>query len=200
MAKPPRTIRERTARTPRRDNRPTYARRGREPRTLRPHGTPASYARGCRTEEGCPNHGTDLLTCVAANREYQRAYQAARKAEGVPAGKHGTAYGYQLGCKAGSDCPASPSCAEASLAAETERARAAGRAAAEPMVDAGPVREHVRELLKSMTLTDVAEAASVHRSQLGNLIYGRSGERGRSGAPMQRVTASRAERIMAVRP
>jgi hypothetical protein len=179
-----------------------YAARNRSMvRKVKPHGTPASYARGCRRDEDCPNYGTSSSTCRAAQRAYHQEWVARRRAAGIPLEKHGTPYGYQLGCRAGDPCPASPSCAEASRAVEKARDRAAGIRAAEPMTDAGPVRDHVRSLLDSgMTLERIALAASVHRSQLGNLIYGRSGARGRRGGAQLRVTVGRAERIMAVRP
>jgi hypothetical protein len=170
-------------------------------RKVQPHGTNASYARGCKSDDGCPNFGTTERTCYEAHVVYHAEYRAKRRGAPVPAEKHGAAYGYQLGCAAEATCPASPTCTEATLAAERDRRRRDGVPAREPMVDAGPVREHVRSLIASrMTLDRIAEQAGVHRSQLGNLIYGRSGERGRSGAPMQKVTASRAERIMAVQP
>lgn len=44
-----------------------------------PHGTPAGYRDGCRGNGGCPNHGTELMTCKEASTRYSRdlAYRRA---------------------------------------------------------------------------------------------------------------------------
>jgi DNA-binding NarL/FixJ family response regulator len=162
------------------------ATRRRSPEKLQPHGTNACYARGCRREE-----------CVAANREYHRQYKARRRAEPLEAVHHGTPYGYQLGCRGRSACPAEVSCTDAMLAEERRRRREAGVPAAAPRVDAAPVREHVRTLMAGgMTLDAIATASGVHRSRIGDLIYGRSGDR--KGVFADNVEASKAERLLAV--
>ncbi len=80
------------------------------PRQLQPHGTNACRARGC-----------DRPECIEAGREYHRIWMQQRRAEGIPLEHHGTAYGYQLGCKDRETCPSEISCADASLAEERRR-------------------------------------------------------------------------------
>ena len=107
---------------------------------LQPHGTNACYARGCRQPE-----------CIEAHKQYHRDYVKRRRAEGARA-HHGTAYGYQLGCHDRTRCPATPSCADASLAAEAARRRAAGIPPKE-LIDATPAQAHIRDPVSYTHLT-----------------------------------------------
>lgn len=160
----------------------------RPPRQVLGHGTNASYARGCRCD-----------ACKDAAREYHREWMANRRetTEMIAAEHHGTAYGYQLGCRSRKRCPATPSCADASLAEERRRRRAAGVPEAAPRVDAEPARAHVRALMAAgMTLEAVALHAGVPRNRLGELIYGRSDRGGEFPAQLK---AQRAEQILAVK-
>lgn len=164
----------------------------REPRTPRQvlgHGTNASYARGCRCD-----------ACKEAARAYHRDWMANRRrtTDGIPAEHHGTAYGYQLGCRSRKLCPSTPSCADASLAEERRRRREAGIPAAAARVPAEPVRVHVRALMAAgMTMDAIAAGADVHRSRIGDLIYGRS-DPGRKGELAAEIEAEKATRILAL--
>lgn len=118
--------------------------------------------------------------------------------DGIPAEHHGTAYGYQLGCRSRKLCPSTPSCADASLAEERRRRREAGIPAAAPRVPAEPVRVHVRALMAAgMTMDAIAAGADVHRSRIGDLIYGRS-DPGRKGELAAEIEAEKANRILAL--
>lgn len=144
-------------------------------------GTNASYARGCRCEE-----------CTDAHREYHREYTKRRRIEGAD-GYHGTAYGYQLGCRGGS-CPQTPSCTTAMLDADRARRRAAGIPAKE-LVDATPVRAHVMDLRAAgMTVDQVAEKASVPRATIKALLF----SRGVGRPPVETLLAERAVAVLAV--
>jgi hypothetical protein len=168
---------------------PRAPREPRAPRQVLGHGTNASYARGCRCDD-----------CRRAQREYHRAWMASRRtnAEEIPAEHHGTAYGYQLGCRSRKLCPSTPSCADASLAEERRRRREAGIPEIAPRVDAERVRMHVRALMAAgMTMDAIAAGADVHRSRIGDLIYGRS-DPGRKGELAQQIEAEKATRILAL--
>lgn len=158
----------------------------RAPEQLRPHGTHASYARGCRCDD-----------CKTANREYFREWKQKRRAHGVPAEHHGTPYGYQLGCRKRSECPADTSCTDAMLAEERRRRREAGIPEQAPRVAAEPVRAHVRALLDhGMSVHTVAHTAGVSLSGVKTLLYGRSGER--KGEYPEHIEASKAARLLAI--
>lgn len=168
---------------------PGVARTPREPRQVLGHGTNASYARGCRCDE-----------CKDAQRAYHRAWMASRReaAGAIAEEHHGTAYGYQLGCRSRKQCPGTPSCPDASLAEERRRRRQAGIPAAPPRVDAEPVRAHVRDLMADgMTLDAIAAGADVGRSHLGTLLYGRSGDR--KGEFAAQIDAEKAQRLLALK-
>lgn len=156
-------------------------------RELKPHGTNAAWTRGCRCE-----------ACVEGHLRYHRDYWRKRRAAAVPAEHHGTAYGYGLGCHVREACPASPTCADASLAEERRRRREAGIPEKVETVDAGPVREHIVSLMGSgVALLTIAERAQVSKSVLKNLMYGRSGDR--RGEKSLSLSVVNAERILAVR-
>lgn len=159
-----------------------------KPRQLQPHGTNACRARGC-----------DRPECIEAGREYHRKWMQRRRAEGIPAEHHGTAYGYQLGCKDRDVCPAEISCADASLAEERRRRREAGIAEQAPRVPAEPVREHIRQLMASgMTVLGIAERAGVSKTGVKILLYGRSGAR--KGELPREIEETKAQRILALNP
>lgn len=146
------------------------------------HGTNARYARGCRCEP-----------CHTAHREYHREYTKRRRAEGARE-YHGTAYGYQLGCRARSECPGDVSCTDAMLAQERERRRAAGIPPKE-LVDAGPMQAHVADLVRAgMTIPQVAEASGIAVDALRKMIHSRGKERGL----VREVLAERAAAILSV--
>lgn len=146
------------------------------------HGTNASYARGCRCEP-----------CTTARREYHRDYTKRRRAEG--AGEHhGTAYGYQLGCRARSECPADTTCTDAMLDAERARRRTAG-IPAKNLVDAAPARAHVQELRAAgMPTQHIANAASVPWATVKSLLF----SRGAGRPPVESLLSERAAAILAV--
>ena len=152
-----------------------------------PHGTNACWARGCRRDE-----------CVEAHKEYMRAYRASRKQEPVPDDVHGTAYGYQLGCRGRKSCPANPSCTDAMLEQDRARRRAAGVPEQSERVPADPVRAHVRELVDAgKSVLAIAEEANVSRSGIKTLLYGRSGAR--KGEFPAHIEREKAERLLALR-
>lgn len=161
-------------------------RRAPQPRQLQPHGTNACRARGC-----------DRPECIEAGREYHRQWMANRKAQAIPLEHHGTAYGYQLGCKDRDHCPAETSCADASLAEERRRRREAGIAPQAPRVPAEPVRQHVRQLMASgMTVIEIADSAQASKSGVKILLYGRSGAR--KGELPREIEAEKAQRLLAL--
>lgn len=163
-------------------------RRTPQPRQLQPHGTNACRARGC-----------DRPECIEAGREYHRQWMANRKAQAIPLEHHGTAYGYQLGCKDRDHCPAETSCADASLAEERRRRREAGIAPQAPRVPAEPVRQHVRQLMSSgMTVIEIADSAQASKSGVKILLYGRSGAR--KGELPREIEAEKAQRLLALQP
>jgi hypothetical protein len=159
-----------------------------QPRQLQPHGTNACRARGC-----------DRPECIEAGREYHRRWMRQRRAEGIPLEHHGTAYGYQLGCKDRETCPAEISCADASLAEERRRRREAGIAEQAARVPAEPVREHVRQLMAGgMTVLGIAEKAGVSKTGVKILLYGRSGAR--KGELPREIEEAKALRLLALQP
>lgn len=158
------------------------------PRELKPHGTNACRARGC-----------DRPECIEAGRQYHRAWVAERQGQNIETKHHGTAYGYQLGCKDRSNCPAEISCADASLNEERRRARQAGIPEQAPRVPAEPVRERVRELMASgMTILSIAADAQVSKTGIKILLYGRSGAR--KGELPAAIEQAKADRIMQLKP
>lgn len=166
-------------------NRPAPWRRN--PEDLQPHGTNASYARGCRCE-----------ACHRAQREYYREWARKKRAEGIPPEHHGTPYGYQLGCRGRKACPAEMSCTDASLAEERRRRREAGIPAQPDRVDAEPIRAHVRSLMDAgMSVFGIADTAEVSLSGLKTLLYGRSGDR--KGEYPANIEAAKAEKLLAVK-
>lgn len=103
---------------------------------------------------------------------------------------HGTHVTYAL------DKCRCPPCARANSAYERARVRslAYGRPS---MVEAAPVREHLRALMGAgMGLKRIALAARVSPSAAGKLMYG---EPSRGSAPSRRVRASTATALLAVR-
>lgn len=145
-------------------------------------GTNASYARGCRCE-----------ACTEAKKEYYREYRKQRRVEGV-GDNHGTAYGYQLGCRSRSGCTGKITCTDAMLEADRVRRRMAGIPAKE-LVDATPVREHVLNLRAAgMTAPEIADAASVPYAAVKTVLYSRGAER----PPVETLLAERASAILAV--
>lgn len=157
-----------------------------DPATLMPHGTNASYARGCRCE-----------ACHQAQREYYREWQRKKRAQSIPAEHHGTPYGYQLGCRGRKACPADTSCTDAMLEEDRRRRRAAGVPEASPRVPAEPVREHVRALIEGgRSVLGIAEEAGVSKTGLKVLLYGRSGAR--KGEFPSHIEAEKADRLLAL--
>lgn len=182
--------RDHTASKPRPPARPRAPRRSSPaaPRELKPHGTNACRARGC-----------DRPECVEAGRKYHREWMAEQQRQRIQAKHHGTAYGYQLGCKDRSNCPAEISCADASLNEERRRARDAGIPEQAPRVPAEPVRLYVRELMRSgMTILSIAADAQVSKTGIKILLYGRSGAR--KGELPSAIEQAKAERIMQLTP
>lgn len=158
---------------------------GGKPATLG-HGTNGCYARGCRCEP-----------CHEAHRAYHRAYVGKRRAAGVEAVHHGTAYGYQLGCRGRTYCPAEVTCTDAMLEQDRQRRREAGVPAAPERVPAEPVREHVRSLMDGgMSVLGIAETAGVSLSWIKTLLYGRTGPR--AGEFPSHVEAEKARRLLAL--
>lgn len=159
-----------------------------QPRQLQPHGTNACRARGCERPE-----------CIEAGRIYHREWMEQRKLQQIPAEYHGTAYGYQLGCKDREHCPGQISCSDASLAEERRRRREAGIAEQPPRVPAEPVRIHTRALMASgMTVVKIAESANVSKTGVKILLYGRSGAR--KGELPREIESVKAQCILALQP
>jgi hypothetical protein len=158
------------------------------PRQLQPHGTNACRARGC-----------DRPECIEAARVYHREWMEQRRMKQISAEHHGTAYGYQLGCKDRETCPAEISCADASLAEERRRRREAGIPEQAPRVPAEPIRQHVRALMDSgMGVLKIAEEANVSKTGVKILLYGRSGAR--KGELPREIEATKAQRLLALTP
>ncbi|MGV8913768.1 MAG: hypothetical protein ACOH14_14235 [Rhodoglobus sp.] len=157
------------------------------PRTPKPivHGTNAGYARGCR-----------CVSCVEGHRAYHREYTARRRREAIAVEKHGTPYGYQLGCKERSQCPAETSCADASLAEESRRRREQGIPERD-LVPAGPVRAHIVELHRTMPYSRIGVLAGIASKDIRRLVTGRDDVR-RKGELAQHTDRSKAERILAI--
>lgn len=155
---------------------------------LQPCGTNASYARGCR----CPQ-------CHEAHKAFTRTYIATRKAQGIEDEHHGTAYGYQLGCRDRETCPSDLTCTDAMLEEERRRRREAGIPEQAPRVPALPVRDHVRALIDSgMAVLTIAALADVSPSGLKTLMYGRSGTR--RGELPAHIEKAKADRLLALKP
>ncbi len=158
------------------------------PRQLQPHGTHACRARGC-----------DRPECIEAGRTYHREWMAKRATAPIPRQHHGTAYGYQLGCKDRDQCPAETSCADASLAEERRRRRESGVAPQAPRVSAEPIRQHVRQLMASgMAVLEITDQAQVSKTGVKILLYGRSGAR--KGELPREIEAEKAQRLLALEP
>jgi len=150
------------------------------------HGTNATYTRGCRCE-----------LCVQARRTYSRQYMAKRKASGTIGDHHGTAYGYQLGCRDGATCPVQPTCIEASRAEDERRRRSRGASMRPVRVDATPVRAHVLALLAAgMTIRAISNSARVSRSSVKNVIYGHAGSR--TGLYLKEIAEESATKLLAI--
>jgi hypothetical protein len=158
-------------------------------RTVQGHGTNASFVRGCRCEP-----------CQEAHRKYHRDYAAKRRAEPIPTDKHGTVYGYVLGCHDRAACPASPTCTDVQRAAETAQRRARGLDPAPELVDAVPAIRHIQSLRsRGLTYAEIAAAAKVGRTAIAALVRGRYGG-DRAGQVPERISAERAARILAIDP
>lgn len=100
------------------------ARKRPTPSTPIKHGTPHGFNRGCKTVEGCPNHGTEQKTCADAHRSYYRDYR--RRVRDEQQITHGTPTGYSYGCHDRDKCPGSDdgtTCSDAARAAERRRRR-----------------------------------------------------------------------------
>ena len=156
-------------------------------RTPKPitHGTNAGFARGCTCE-----------LCGDAHRTYHREYAARRRSESIAAENHGTPYGYQLGCMNRDQCPAEPTCADASLAEERRRRREQGIPERE-LVPAGPVRAHIVELHKVMPYTRIGTLAGIASKDIRRLVTGRD-DGPRKGELALHTDRTKAESIMAV--
>ncbi|MFJ4174012.1 helix-turn-helix domain-containing protein [Microbacterium sp. NPDC089696] len=145
------------------------------------HGTNACHARGCR-----------CAACVEAHREYMRDYRDRRREAGAGE-NHGTAYGYQLGCR-GKGCPSTPSCTDAMLEQDRARRRAAG-VQEKSLVDAAPVRAHLRDLKAAgMTGERIAEAAGVPHATVKSVLHSRGADR----PPVATMLAERAAALLAL--
>ncbi|MEP6482545.1 MAG: hypothetical protein ABJA94_11115 [Rhodoglobus sp.] len=174
------------------------------------HGSVWGYRLGCQSETECPNFDKGGPSCAAAYTTYYRDYRASRRAGNGPPIKHGTPTGYQMGCHDRDSCPGNDdgiTCADASLAEERRRRRAAGRPEQRPLVDAQPAREHVAFLRsRGMGIVSIARAAGVSKTGLRALVYGREdftpdGGRGpRHGEIPKRIDKEKAKRILAVAP
>lgn len=145
------------------------------------HGTNACYTRGCRCAD-----------CIEAHQDYMRAYRARRREAGAGE-NHGTAYGYQLGCR-GKSCPSTPTCTDAMLEQDRARRRSAG-IPEKTLVDAEPVRTHLRDLKAAgMTGERIAEAAGVPHSTVKTVLHSRGAGRG----PVESMLADRAAALLNV--
>ena len=173
-------------------DRPTAARRRRSldlPLNPAPRKTPAvKPSRPKRSKWD----GVELQPCGT-----YASYVRGRRAEGIPAEHHGTAYGYQLGCHDRDSCPSTPACSDASIAEERRRRREAGIPAQPPRVDAAPVREHVRNLMSNgRSVKAIAADADVSLSGLKMLLYGRSGAR--KGEMPTKIDVTKATKLLAL--
>ncbi|WP_141677802.1 hypothetical protein [Microbacterium oleivorans] len=101
------------------------------PNTPIKHGTPHGFNRGCKTVDGCPNHGTEQKTCADAHRSYYRDYR--RRVRSEEQITHGTPTGYSYGCHDRGSCPGNDdgtTCPDAARAAERRRRQSPGSIAA----------------------------------------------------------------------
>jgi hypothetical protein len=162
---------------------------------VKPHGTNASFVRGCKSKTDCPNLAAGGISCHEAHLEYHRNYDRSRRTRGAD-GHHGTAYGYQLGCRG--ECPADPSCTAVMLEADRNRPSRADRPRRGPMVDSAPVIAHIESLRAAgMPMLAIVERTGL-RKFVQTLIYGRPGGE-RKGQIPKRVDAVKAATVMAVR-
>lgn len=168
------------------------------PRASKPitHGTNAGYVRGCRCEP-----------CVMGHRTYHREYWARRRAEAqakIADVYHGTAYGYQLGCRSRASCPCDPSCADVSLGEERRRRREQGIPEQTPKVPARPVLDHIAALRAAgMPLLTIVSTSGVSRTFVSTLVYGRAdyrnGTKGpRHGEVPKTIDREKAEKLLAL--
>jgi hypothetical protein len=165
------------------------------PREIKPHGTNASYTRGCKSKTDCPNVADGGMSCYEAHLEYHRNYDLSRRTRGAD-GHHGTSYGYQLGCRG--DCPSDPSCTAVMLEADRNRPSRADRPKRGPMVDSGPVIAHIESLRAAgMPMLAIVERTGL-RKFVQTLVYGRPGGERKGQIPKQ-VDAVKAATVMAVR-
>jgi hypothetical protein len=150
-----------------------------------PHGTPAGYARKCRCEP-----------CVNSYRVSQRAYREKARARPIPEHVHGTAHGYQLGCKGQEQCPADPWCSKVSLDAETCRRREQG-IPERVLVSSAPVVAHIIELHKTMTYVQIGAACGLNARDIRRMVTGRDSDDRRGELP-KHTDQEKAEKILAV--
>jgi hypothetical protein len=111
---------------------------------------------------------------------------------------HGTRARYVLGPGRGQGpgCRCAD-CRAANRAAENQRTRLIAYGRWQPYVDAGPSREHVRQLAAAgIGWKQAAKLASVSTGVMSKLLYGGPGGR----PPSQRVRPATAAAILAVRP
>ncbi|WP_394275201.1 hypothetical protein [Luteococcus sp.] len=97
-------------------------------------------------------------------------------------------------------CPCVP-CREANRVAQADWSRRRLYGVESSLVDAAPVREHVRQLMaQGMGWKTITKAAGVSTSTMTNLLYGRNRllRDGRREPPTQRMRREVAERVMAV--
>lgn len=170
-----------------------------------------TYTRQCRRCGWCGTYTTAGLADGAKRRHScsrwtEKAAKAERNAARLAAvdrtpkpcahpqanHRHGT-----RACYVHDRCRCEP-CAAAVHAYETNRVRTHAYGRWDHMVDAGPVRLHVAQLMDAgMGLKRIARRAGVSTSAVGKLIYGRPQPDG-TRTPTSRVRTENAEKLLAV--
>lgn len=118
------------------------------------------------------------------------------RARPIPDHVHGTAHGYQLGCKGQEQCPADPWCSKVSLDAETRRRREQG-IPERVLVSSAPVVAHIIELHKTMTYVQIGAACGLNARDIRRMVTGRDSDNRRGELP-KHTDQEKVEKILAV--
>ena len=133
------------------------------------HGTSYGFARGCRSDEACPNYLSSDQTCVQARRSYHKTYLQERSGGQHKTIEHGTTRGYNSGCRDAKACPAETglSC---TAARRLERQRESSTFALQPrtLVEVSELGALIEHLVGTgMSERQIARRLGVGRTTVG---------------------------------